>query len=62
MESFSEWMTACEVQQRFMQCSGPTIDTLSYSAHCRQVGGIGGDCYDFCAAIPLWQIHPIATQ
>lgn len=50
METFSEWMTACEVQQRFMQHSGPTIDTLSYSARCRQVGELGGDCYDF---VPL---------
>jgi sigma-B regulation protein RsbU (phosphoserine phosphatase) len=30
-----------------MQHSGPTIDTLSYSARCRQVGELGGDCYDF---------------
>src|ERR1700733_1517522 len=50
MKTFSEWMTACEVQQRFMQHSGPTIDTLSYSARCRQVGELGGDCYDF---VPL---------
>jgi serine phosphatase RsbU (regulator of sigma subunit) len=50
MKTFNEWMTACEVQQRFMQHSGPTIDTLSYSARCRQVGELGGDCYDF---VPL---------
>src|ERR1700733_5750256 len=50
MKTFSEWMTACEVQQRFMQHMGATIDTLSYSARCRQVGELGGDCYDF---VPL---------
>lgn len=25
-----DWAIACEVQQRFMQHLGPTIDTLSY--------------------------------
>jgi len=47
METFSDWTAACEVQQRFMQHLGATIDTLSYSARCRQVGELGGDCYDF---------------
>jgi sigma-B regulation protein RsbU (phosphoserine phosphatase) len=40
-----DWATACDVQQRFMQCPGPTIDALSYSARCRQVLALGGDCY-----------------
>jgi phosphoserine phosphatase RsbU/P len=47
METFSDWTAACEVQQRFMQHLGATIDTLSYNARCRQVGELGGDCYDF---------------
>jgi sigma-B regulation protein RsbU (phosphoserine phosphatase) len=50
VETFSEWTAACEVQQRFMKHLGATIDTLSYSARCRQVGELGGDCYDF---VPL---------
>ncbi len=50
MESSGEWIAAYEVQQRFMQHMGATIDTLSYSARCRQVGELGGDCYDF---VPL---------
>jgi phosphoserine phosphatase RsbU/P len=50
METFSEWSEACEVQQRFMQHAGPAIETLSYSARCRQAGELGGDCYDF---VPL---------
>jgi phosphoserine phosphatase RsbU/P len=47
METFSEWSEACEVQQRFMQHAGPAIEALTYSAHCRQAGELGGDCYDF---------------
>jgi sigma-B regulation protein RsbU (phosphoserine phosphatase) len=50
MESSPEWIAAYEVQQRFMQHMGATIDTLSYSARCRQVGELGGDCFDF---VPL---------
>jgi phosphoserine phosphatase RsbU/P len=30
-----------------MQRSGPAIDALSYSACCRQLDELGGDCYDF---------------
>jgi sigma-B regulation protein RsbU (phosphoserine phosphatase) len=50
METFGEWIAAYEVQQRFMQHLGAAIDSLSYSARCRQVGELGGDCYDF---VPL---------
>jgi sigma-B regulation protein RsbU (phosphoserine phosphatase) len=49
-ETGSEWAIACQVQQRFMQRSAPAIDALDYSAHCRQVHTLGGDCYDF---VPL---------
>jgi sigma-B regulation protein RsbU (phosphoserine phosphatase) len=42
-----DWATACDVQEQFMQHGGPTIDTLSYSARCRQVRALGGDFYDF---------------
>src|SRR5271157_3650107 len=42
-----DWATACDVQERFMKYAGPTIDTLSYSARCRQVRALGGDFYDF---------------
>jgi hypothetical protein len=42
-----DWATACDVQERFMQHAGPRVDTLSYSAHCRQVRAVGGDFYDF---------------
>jgi phosphoserine phosphatase RsbU/P len=50
-ENASEWAAACEVQQRFMQHSGPTIEKLDYSARCRQVRELGGDFYDF-ASLP----------
>jgi serine phosphatase RsbU (regulator of sigma subunit) len=42
-----DWANACDVQQRFMHHPGPTMDILSYSALCRQVCGLGGDCCDF---------------
>ncbi len=35
-----------------MQLASPTIDTLRYSARCRQVRALGGDFYDF---VPLPQ-------
>jgi phosphoserine phosphatase RsbU/P len=54
IETCSEWTAACEVQQRFLQHPDSGIDTLSYSARCRQVGELGGDAYDF---VPLRQNH-----
>jgi len=47
IETYSDWTAACEVQQRFLQYLEPAIDTLSYSARCRQVRELGGDAYDF---------------
>jgi sigma-B regulation protein RsbU (phosphoserine phosphatase) len=42
-----DWVLACDVQRRFMQGLGWTSDSVDYSAHCRQVRALGGDCYDF---------------
>lgn len=42
-----DWVLACDVQQRFMQGLGWTSDFVDYSAQCRQVRALGGDCYDF---------------
>ena len=42
-----DWVLACDVQQRFMQGLGRTGDSVDYSAHCRQVRALGGDCYEF---------------
>jgi sigma-B regulation protein RsbU (phosphoserine phosphatase) len=52
MDVSQDWITACDVQQRFMQHPGATIDALTYSARCRQVRALGGDCYD---VLPLSQ-------
>jgi len=54
IKSCSEWVAACEVQQRFLQYLGPALDTLSFSARCRQVRELGGDAYDF---LPLPHNH-----
>jgi phosphoserine phosphatase RsbU/P len=45
-----DWILACDVQQGFMQAPYTTSDSLDYSARCRQVRALGGDCYNF---IPL---------
>lgn len=45
-----DWASACDVQQGFMNCKAPTLDTLSYGARCRQLRALGGDSYDF---VPL---------
>jgi sigma-B regulation protein RsbU (phosphoserine phosphatase) len=42
-----DWVLASDVQQRFMQSLGRTGDSVDYSARCRQVRALGGDCYDF---------------
>ena len=42
-----DWETACHVQQRFMHHASPAADGISYSARCRQLRALGGDCYDF---------------
>jgi len=47
-----DWATACDVQQRFMQGSHRAINNLEYSAQCREVLELGGDCYEF---VPLPQ-------
>jgi phosphoserine phosphatase RsbU/P len=47
MEPAGEWLAALEVQQRFLQHSGPGVDSLDYSGQCRQMGEVGGDFYNF---------------
>ena len=44
-----DWETACDVQQGFMDFSVPVAEGISYSARCRQLRALGGDCYDFIA-------------
>jgi sigma-B regulation protein RsbU (phosphoserine phosphatase) len=45
-----DWTIAAGVQQRLMHGRVPAIDSLDYSAGCRQVLELGGDWYDF---VPL---------
>ena len=47
-----DWVTACDVQQRFMHHTVPAAEGISYSGRCRQLRALGGDCYDF---LPLPQ-------
>lgn len=42
-----DWILACDVQRGFMQAPSPVSDSLDYSARCRQVRALGGDCYNF---------------
>lgn len=42
-----DWVLACDVQQGFMQAPCAVGDSFDYSAHCRQVRALGGDCYGF---------------
>jgi phosphoserine phosphatase RsbU/P len=48
--AYNDLAAACAVQQRSMQRQSPESDRLSYSARCRQLAELGGDCYGF---IPL---------
>ena len=43
-----DWVLACDVQQRFMQGVdlGRSTQSSDFSAQCRQVRALGGDCYD----------------
>jgi sigma-B regulation protein RsbU (phosphoserine phosphatase) len=45
-----DWILACDVQQGFMQTPCTVSDSFDYSARCRQIRALGGDCYNF---IPL---------
>ena len=42
-----DWVAACDVQQGFMQSNVQAADLWDFSARCRQVLELGGDCFDF---------------
>lgn len=42
-----DWVMACEVQQGFMHALYTVTESFDYSARCRQVRALGGDCYNF---------------
>lgn len=45
-----DWVLACDVQEGFMRAPDTASESLEFSARCRQLHALGGDCYDF---IPL---------
>lgn len=53
-----DWVTASYVQQRFMQPPVRLSATLDYSARCRQLLQLGGDCFDL---LPLPDNHLAIT-
>jgi phosphoserine phosphatase RsbU/P len=42
-----DWLQACSVQERFMGGPARNHCRVDYSASCRQMRALGGDCYDF---------------
>ena len=42
-----DWALACGVQERFMETPRAKTQALTYSARCRQMRALGGDCFDF---------------
>lgn len=42
-----DWLQACCVQERFMRRPAGDNCHVDYSASCRQMRALGGDCYDF---------------
>lgn len=42
-----DWMTACGLQERFMETPCAKTQGLTYHARCRQMRALGGDCFHF---------------
>jgi sigma-B regulation protein RsbU (phosphoserine phosphatase) len=45
-----DWTAACGLQERFMEIPHAETHRLTYSARCRQMRALGGDCFHF---VPL---------
>lgn len=45
-----DWLAACNLQERFMEIPRAGRQNLTYSARCRQMHALGGDCFHF---VPL---------
>ena len=50
MDVSQDWVLACDVQQGFMQAPCSVSESFDYSARCRQIRALGGDCY---SVLPL---------
>ncbi|MFL6452228.1 MAG: PP2C family protein-serine/threonine phosphatase [Bryobacteraceae bacterium] len=42
-----DWVIACDLQERFMEVPSQKTQSLTYSARCRQMRALGGDCFTF---------------
>jgi len=42
-----DWLVACHLQERFMDVPCTKTQGLTYSARCRQMRALGGDCFTF---------------
>ncbi|MGI9072805.1 MAG: PP2C family protein-serine/threonine phosphatase [Bryobacteraceae bacterium] len=42
-----DWAVACDLQERFMEVPYAKTQRLTYSARCRQMRALGGDCFTF---------------
>ena len=42
-----DWFQACDVQEHFMRSPARNNGLVDFSACCRQMRALGGDCYDF---------------
>ena len=42
-----DWAVACDLQERFMELPCAETQRLAYSARCRQMRALGGDCFTF---------------
>jgi len=42
-----DWAVACDLQERFMEVPHAKTQRLRYSARCRQMRALGGDCFTF---------------
>lgn len=42
-----DWAIACDVQERFMEAPCGKTQRLRYTARCRQMRALGGDCFAF---------------
>jgi phosphoserine phosphatase RsbU/P len=45
-----DWIIACDLQERFMDVPPANTQALAYSARCRQIRALGGDCF---SVLPL---------
>ena len=50
-----DWMAACGLQERFMGIRCAETQGLTYSARCRQMRALGGDCFH-CVPLPVRRV------